>query len=74
MNPQTIQEAYTLLGARLTLHGRDDVWSVSVYGENATDEIYNVNFTYQPLDNALGVRVPATGATLVRNSLSDPRT
>ena len=74
MNPQTIQEAYTLLGARLTLHGRDDVWSVSVYGENLTDEVYNVNFTYQPLDNALGVRVPATGATLVRNGLSDPRT
>jgi iron complex outermembrane receptor protein len=73
-NPQTIQEAYDQLGARITLFGRDEVWSVALFGENLTNEVYVPQFTYQPLDSAFGVRDPATGATLVRNYASDPRT
>ncbi|HVY83671.1 MAG TPA: TonB-dependent receptor [Caulobacterales bacterium] len=38
------------LGARLTLHGRDDVWTASLYGTNLTNERLinssNVTFSY----------------------------
>src|SRR4030095_5366468 len=33
-NPQTIIDGYALLGARATLNGADDRWSVSLFGNN----------------------------------------
>jgi iron complex outermembrane receptor protein len=73
-NPQSIQPSYALLGARYTVHGADDGWSVSLWGQNLTDEGYAVSKFYQTLDNVFGVRVPATGATLLRSNVGDPRT
>ena len=33
-NPQTLAEGYALLGARATINGQDDRWSVSVFARN----------------------------------------
>ncbi|MBY8821529.1 TonB-dependent receptor [Sphingomonas colocasiae] len=73
-NPQTIQDGYALIGARLTLYGRDDRWNISLFGDNLTDKGYCVQTYYQVLDNAFGVRNPATGGTAVRCQVAAPRT
>lgn len=73
-NPQTLEGGRTLFNARLSLTSPNDLWTISVFGENLTDEAYcNIRF-YQPLDAALGVRDPATGYTLTRCNPGAPRT
>ena len=39
-NPQTIIDGYALLGARATLNGPGDRWSVALFGTNLTDKRY----------------------------------
>lgn len=71
-SPLTIQPAYAVLGARLTLYGRDDRWSIAAFGRNLTDTGYCSGRVYNPLDGALGIRT-ATG-TGIRCTLAAPRT
>jgi iron complex outermembrane receptor protein len=74
-NPQTLQDGYALLGARATLHGANDRWSVSLFGNNLTGENYSLGDLYQVLDSALGLRNSVfPGSTAVRRLHSDPRT
>lgn len=74
-NPQTIEPGYALLGARLTLNGANDRWSVSVFGRNLTNKRYSYNHTYQPLAAALGLNNGVfPGSTAVRQAEGDPRT
>ncbi|WP_031298874.1 TonB-dependent receptor [Sphingobium lactosutens] len=73
-DPYTVQPAYQLLSARATLYGKDDRWSVSVFGDNLTDTGYCTSYTYQALGGLLGVVDPATGRSALRcNSVSRPR-
>lgn len=74
-NPQTIQPAYQLLGARITLNGPDDRWSVSVFGNNLTNTQYTNGNLYQVLDGPLGLRNGVfPGSTAIRTLHADPRT
>ena len=55
-NPQTIIDGYALLGARVTLNGPGDRWSVSLFGNNLTNKQYEAGNLYQFLDGSLGLR------------------
>jgi iron complex outermembrane receptor protein len=81
-NPQTIIGSYALLGARATLNGPSDRWSVSLFGNNLLDKQYEAGNLYQ-FGEALGVLNPPTGgvrngvfpgSTAVRRLHADPRT
>jgi iron complex outermembrane receptor protein len=74
-NPQTIEDGYALLGARLTLNGPDERWSASLFGNNLTDTPYSLGHLYQVLDGPLGLRNGVfPGSTAVRRLRADPRT
>ncbi|MFM5913864.1 MAG: TonB-dependent receptor [Chakrabartia godavariana] len=74
-NPQSRADGYALLGARLTLNGPDDRWSVSVFGRNLTDAHYWPLSVYQPLGGALGLNNTVfTGSTANRIQANEPRT
>ena len=73
-NPDAIQPSYTLLSARFSLlFGADRHWSLSVFGDNLTDEGYCGTITANPFDQQLGLRNPVTGSTLMRCVLAPPR-
>ncbi|MBS0482892.1 MAG: TonB-dependent receptor [Proteobacteria bacterium] len=74
-NPQSLADGYALLGARLTLYGRDDRWSVAVFGRNLANQHYRPLSVYQPLGAALGLNNTAfSGSTANRVQASEPRT
>jgi iron complex outermembrane receptor protein len=54
-DPNTIQEGYGLLGARIGLSGPDERWRLSVFGRNLTDETFVTNIIGQPVLGAAGV-------------------
>jgi iron complex outermembrane receptor protein len=73
-NPQSIAGGQTLLGARATLVSPNSRWSFSLYGDNLTDQHYFTIKFPQTLDSLFGVRVAATGATLLRGFMGAPVT
>ena len=74
-NPQSIQDSYAVLGARLSINGRNDRWTASIFGNNLTDKNYTNGNLYQVLDGPLGLRNGVfTGSTAVRRLHADPRT
>ena len=74
-NPQTIEDAYAVLGARASLNGPGDRWTLSVFGNNLLDKQYGLANLYQPLDASLGLRNGIfPGSTAVRRQHADPRT
>lgn len=74
-NPQTIQDGYYLLGARVTLNGADNRWSVAIFGNNLTNTQYSNGNLYQVLDGPLDLRNGVfPGSTAVRVLHADPRT
>jgi iron complex outermembrane receptor protein len=74
-NPQTVQDGYALLGARLQIMGDNDRWTLSVFGNNLTNKGYcNAQF-YQVLDAAFGLRNGVfPGSTGIRCNVAQPRT
>ena len=73
-NPQTVIDGYALLGARATLNGSGDRWSVSLFGNNLTDKQYEAGNLYQFLEGSLGLRNGVfPGSTAVRRLHADPR-
>ncbi|MEY3915835.1 MAG: hypothetical protein RLZZ103_1334 [Pseudomonadota bacterium] len=74
-NPQSLAEGYALLGARLSLNGPNDNWSVSVFGRNLANTHYRPISVYQPLGAALGLNNTVfAGSTANRVQASEPRT
>jgi iron complex outermembrane receptor protein len=73
-NPQSITGGNTLLGARATLVSPGGRFSVSIFGDNLTNEKYFTLKIPQTLDSLFGVRNPATGATLMRGFMGAPMT
>lgn len=74
LNPQGVIDSYTLYNGRVTLTSPDRSWTVALFGENLTNERYFRNKFSQTLDGLFGVRVPSTGATLLRGFVGAPRT
>ncbi|WP_150292840.1 TonB-dependent receptor [Sphingobium estronivorans] len=74
-NPQSIADGYALLGARLTLNGPSDRWSLAVFGSNLTNTHYRPLAVYQPLGGALGLNNGVfPGSTANRILANEPRT
>ena len=73
-NPQTLINGYALLGARATLNGAGDRWSVSLFGNNLLNKQYEAGNLYQFLGASLGLNNNVTGGTAVRRLHADPRT
>lgn len=74
-NRQTVQDGYSLLGARITLNGPNDRWSLALFGSNLLDKGFAVSKFYQVLDAAFGLRNGVfPGSTAVRVQEGDPRT
>ena len=72
-NPATVQSGYGLIGARATIAGADDAWSVSLFGSNLTDKGYCTSYAYQPFGALIGAQVPGQAA-LRCNIVGTPRT
>ena len=74
-NPQGIEPSYTLLSARFSLmFGADRNYTLSVFGDNLTDEGYCTARFAQVLDSSLGLRDPVSGGTVMRCIVAPPRT
>jgi iron complex outermembrane recepter protein len=74
-NPQTLADGYVLLGARATIHGQDERWSLSVFARNLGNTHYRPLMVYQPLGGPLGLNNTVfSGSTAVRVLASEPRT
>jgi iron complex outermembrane receptor protein len=74
-NPQTVIDGYALLGARATINGANDRWSVSLFGNNLFNKQYEAGNLYQFLEASLGLRNGVfPGSTAVRRLHADPRT
>lgn len=74
-NPQSIADGYALLGARFTVSGPDDRWSLALFARNLTNAHYRPLAVYQPLGGALGLNNTVfSGSTAVRVQASEPRT
>ena len=64
-----------MVGARLTLGGPNDRWSVSVFGRNLANRHYRALSVYQPLGASLGLNNGVfTGSTANRIQAAEPRT
>ena len=74
-NPQSLADGYAVLGARITLNGPDDRWSISAFGKNLANTNYRPLSVYQPLGAALGLNNTVfPGSTANRIQASEPRT
>jgi iron complex outermembrane receptor protein len=74
-NPQSIIGSYALLGARATLNGPGDRWSVSIFGNNLLNKQYETGNLYQFLGANLGQNNQVfTGSSAVRRMHADPMT
>ena len=74
LNPQGFVDEFATVGGRMTIVSPDERWNISLYGQNLTDERYFRTKFPQVLDMVFGVRVPATGHTLMRGYVGTPRT
>jgi iron complex outermembrane receptor protein len=73
INPQGWTTGSTLWSGRVTLTSPDRSLALALYGENLTDEHdFRTKFP-QVLDSIFGVRIPSTGATLMRGFMNTPR-
>jgi len=74
-NPQSLADGYAVAGARLTLNGPNDRWSIAVFGRNLTNTHYRPLSVYQPLGASLGLNNTVfAGSTANRVQASEPRT
>lgn len=49
LDPNTLQDSYTKINARIALAGEDNSWEVALYGRNLTDETTYSRITDAPL-------------------------
>lgn len=73
-SPLTVQPAYALFSARLSLYSPDDRWSLAVFGQNLTDKNFCVSSGYQVLGPQLGAVDVAGQRAAVTCFHGNPRT
>ncbi|MBL8773084.1 MAG: TonB-dependent receptor [Phenylobacterium sp.] len=73
-NPDAVQGGYAQFGARLAIRGPEQRWELALTGQNLTKEDYCVVIFNQPNNAAFGLNNPATGGTVLRCALNEPRT
>ena len=72
-SPDAMEPEHSILGARISLMGAHDRWELALIGQNLTDELMCGTRFAQPNDAAFGLRNPVTGGTVLRCTLSEPR-
>jgi iron complex outermembrane receptor protein len=73
-NPQSIADGYALVGARATINGPGDRWSLALFARNLANTHYRPLSVYQPLGAALGLNNGVfPGSTANRVLASEPR-
>jgi iron complex outermembrane receptor protein len=72
-SPDAMEPEHSILGARLSLIGAHDRWELALIARNLTDELACGTRFAQPNDAAFGLRNPLTGGTVLRCTLSEPR-
>jgi len=74
-NPQTIIDGYAIVGARASLNGPGDHWTLSLFANNLLNKQYSAGYLAQFLDGPLGLRNGVfPGSTAIRSLHADPRT
>ncbi|MBN7797576.1 TonB-dependent receptor [Parahaliea mediterranea] len=73
-NPQSVQDAYSLVNARIGVRDVAGDWSVTLFGNNLADEGYCVTIYDQPFGAQLGALNPVANTMVQRCVLGAPRT
>ena len=73
-NPQTIQDGYSLLNARVGLRSDDDQWEFSLWGKNLGDKGYCMTIFDQPFAAQLGGVDPVANTNPQRCAVGNPLT
>lgn len=73
-NPQSIQESYSLINARVGLRSASGDWDVTLFGNNLTDEGYCQVIYDQAFGGPLGAVNPANNTSVQRCALGAPQT
>lgn len=73
-NPQSIQESYTLLNARIGLRADDDRWELSLWGKNLGEKGYCMTIFEQPFAAQLGGVNAAANTSPQRCAVGAPLT
>ena len=72
-NAETIQPGYAILGARFGIGAEDGNWEVAVAAQNLTNKAFCSLMAPQVQDQQFLLRNAATGGTVQRCTLNDPR-
>jgi len=73
-NPQSLQESYALLNARVGVRSEAGDWDVTLFGNNITDEGYCQTIYNQGFGGPLGAVDAATNTSVQRCALGAPQT
>ena len=73
-NPDASQAGYELYAGRIAIRGPGERWELALVGQNLSNKAFCQGIFNQPNNAALGVNNPATGGTLLRCTLNEPRT
>jgi iron complex outermembrane receptor protein len=73
-SPDAMEPAHSIFGARVSLIGANHRWELALIGQNLSDELMCGTRFAQPNDAAFGLRNPVTGGTVLRCTVSEPRT
>lgn len=74
LNPQTEQDSYSLLNARVGLRADDDRWEFNVWGKNLSDKGYCMVLFDQPFSQQLGGIDPVANTAPQRCTVGAPLT
>ncbi|MCP5431919.1 MAG: TonB-dependent receptor [Alphaproteobacteria bacterium] len=73
LNPQALQEAYTIVNFRAGISGEDKSWTLSAFVRNAFDEGYCTRLFDQVLNTVYGAQNAAAGTSVQRCVVGTPR-
>jgi len=73
-NPQTLQDAYSVVNARVGLRSASGDWDVTLFGNNLTEDDHCLTIFDQPLGGPLGALNPADNTMVQRCALGAPQT
>ena len=73
-NPQSMQDSYSIINARVGLRSASGNWDVTLFGNNLTDEDYCGVIFEQAFGAPLGAEDPVNNTTVMRCNLGAPTT
>ena len=73
-NPQSMQDSYSLVNARVGLRSASGNWDVTLFGNNLTDEDFCASIFEQAFGGPLGAIDPVNNTSVMRCNLGAPTT